>query len=408
MRHSAIHDANRPAKKVARRDLLALAIAAPAAAVLLPTKVAAGPRTLPPRYWTQRIDSSALRPIHASELAAGSAVRGLQEQRLLSTGPISTGAFRRMAVSWPEGTPANRIPQVLLRTRSRTGWSQWSTLHLDSHGPDHSSAEARTSRPTVHSAMVEPSEELELVLAPSSDVSLDVNVHFIQPGTELSSSAATSMAASSVDSEQPAILTRKDWGADETIRESGEPDYGQIRGAFVHHTADPNSYSTDDVPAIIRSIYVYHVRTRGWRDIGYNFLVDRFGRIWEGRYGGIDEPVVGAHTGGYNSSSFGAAVIGTYTTKTPEQVVLRAYRRLIAWKFSMHNVHPLSLVNYPDQKTLPAISGHRDTKATECPGQHLYDALQMLRHDVYLATRIDRRRTVAPQIGSRPVIPPTG
>jgi hypothetical protein len=339
-----------------------------------------------------------LRPIHASELAG---------DLLLSTGRITTDAFSFIAVSWPAGTPANRIPQVLLRTRTRAGWSQWSTLHTDSHGPDRTTAEARTSRPAAHSKMVAPSDALELVLASGNDMSLDIDVHFIQPGTEPAPSIARTMATVSADSDQPTILTRKDWGADETIRESGDPDYGQIRGVFVHHTADLNSYSENDVPAIIRSIYVYHVRTRGWRDIGYNFLVDRFGRIWEGRYGGIGEPVVGAHTAGYNSSSFGAAVIGTYSTKTPEQAVLRAYRDLIAWKFSMHNVQPLSLVDYPNQRTLPAISGHRDTSATECPGELLYDALPVLRREVYLAARTTRMRTVAPQIGPKPVIRPT-
>ena len=68
----------------------------------------------------------------------------------------------------------------------------------------------------------------------------------------------------------------------------------------MHHTVNANDYTADEVPGIMRSIYAYHVKSRGWRDIGYNFLVDRFGRIWEGRYGGIDKPVVGAHTCGYN------------------------------------------------------------------------------------------------------------
>ena len=79
---------------------------------------------------------------------------------------------------------------------------------------------------------------------------------------------------------------------------------------FVHHTDTPNGYAPGDVPAIIRSIYTYHVRSNGWNDIGYNFLVDAYGRVYEGRAGGIDRPVIGAHTEGFNTGSVGIAVIG--------------------------------------------------------------------------------------------------
>ena len=73
-----------------------------------------------------------------------------------------------------------------------------------------------------------------------------------------------------------------------------------MHAGFVHHTVNANDYTRDEVPGILRSIYAYHTQSRGWSDVGYNFLVDRFGRIWEGRYGGVDRPVVGAHTLGYN------------------------------------------------------------------------------------------------------------
>jgi putative cell wall-binding protein len=89
--------------------------------------------------------------------------------------------------------------------------------------------------------------------------------------------------------------------------------------------------------------------------------------------------VVGAHTAGYNSSAFGTSVLGTYTSKAPEDAVLNAYERLIAWKFTLHGVDPQASVAYPEQKTLPAISGHRDADATECPGQLLYDKLGAIR-----------------------------
>ncbi|MPZ96276.1 MAG: hypothetical protein GEU96_15525 [Propionibacteriales bacterium] len=148
---------------------------------------------------------------------------------------------------------------------------------------------------------------------------------------------------------------------------------------FVHHTAGSNWYSRSDVPRLIRGIYAYHVNGRGWRDIGYNFLIDRFGRIWEGRYGGPARAVVGAHTANYNGNSFGAAAMGSLGSVSPTSALLSAYKRLIAWKFALSGVNPTGRVAYPGQKTLPTISAHRDTKATECPGARLYAQLGNIR-----------------------------
>jgi hypothetical protein len=125
------------------------------------------------------------------------------------------------------------------------------------------------------------------------------------------------------------------------------------------------------VPAILRGIYAYHTQTRGWRDIGYNFLIDRFGRIWEGRYGGVALPVVGAHTLNYNENSFAASAIGNYQIAQPSAAMLDAYERLYAWKLSLHGVRP-DTKQLVAGRTFNAISGHRDAAQTACPGVHLY------------------------------------
>ena len=115
--------------------------------------------------------------------------------------------------------------------------------------------------------------------------------------------------------DQPPIVTRAGWGAVESMKRA-EPHYAAaVHMVFIHHTDTPNGYAPDDVPAIIRSIYTYHVRSNGWNDIGYNFLVDAYGRIFEGRAGGIDKPVIGAHTGGFNTGSVGIAVIGNGSSR---------------------------------------------------------------------------------------------
>ena len=133
------------------------------------------------------------------------------------------------------------------------------------------------------------------------------------------------------------------------------------------------------MPAILRSIYAYHVKSRGWSDIGYNFLVDRFGRIWEGRYGGIDQPVVGAHTLNYNDYSFAMSAIGNFETVQPTDAMLRAYGQLFAWKLSLHGVNPASTSQKIGRGTFQAINGHRDAGSTACPGKYLYAQLPLIR-----------------------------
>ena len=124
----------------------------------------------------------------------------------------------------------------------------------------------------------------------------------------------------------PAIVPRSVWGADESIRRNA-PQYGSpVRLAIVHHTAGPNDYSPSQAAAIMRGIQLYHVKSNGWNDIGYNFLVDRFGTVYEGRYGGIDRDVVGAHARGFNTGSVGVAVIGTFETAKPARRLPRRAR----------------------------------------------------------------------------------
>jgi flagellar hook assembly protein FlgD len=186
----------------------------------------------------------------------------------------------------------------------------------------------------------------------------------------------------------PAIVPRSGWNADESIRR-GEPRYADsLRFASVHHTAGANSYTRAQAPAVVRAIELYHVKGNGWNDIGYNFLVDRFGTVYEGRFGGIDRNVIGAHALGFNTGSVGVAVMGTYGDAAPPQPALDALARLLAWRLDIAHVDPLSQVpvvsggseRYTAGKivTLRAISGHRDTGLTACPGDALYGRLDSL------------------------------
>ena len=187
---------------------------------------------------------------------------------------------------------------------------------------------------------------------------------------------------------RPKIYSRSDWGADESWR--GDPSFcSTIQQVHVHHTVNSNDYSEDDVPALLRGIYRYHVKNLGWSDIGYNFLVDRFGRLWEGRAGGPKRAVRGAHTLGFNHASVGVAVIGNFETGRVGKRVIRALVRVAAWKLDAGDGHPRRTVwirssgsdRFRDGRLveLPTIDGHRDTNETACPGRHLYRVLPVVR-----------------------------
>ena len=163
------------------------------------------------------------------------------------------------------------------------------------------------------------------------------------------------------------------------MRDAPSLHYYEVHAGFVHHTVNANDYTRAQVPSIIRGIYAYHTRSQGWSDIGYNFLVDKFGRVWEGRYGGVNRPVVGAHTLGYNDNAFAASAIGNFETARPSRAMIRAYGRLFAWKLSLHGVNAADGRQYVTSDYFKAINGHRDAGATACPGINLYNRIPRIR-----------------------------
>ena len=185
--------------------------------------------------------------------------------------------------------------------------------------------------------------------------------------------------------EAPAIVPRKEWKADERIVRH-TPSYADaVRLSVVHHTAGQNVYSRAEAPAIVKAIQLYHVQGNGWNDIGYNFLVDRYGVVYEGRGGGVDRNVIGAHAQGFNTGSVGVALLGTYSSAAPTAASQKAIQELLAWRLDRAHVDPLSTMTYVSNGSnrfrmgipvfMRAVSGHRDTGLTSCPGDVLYGRL---------------------------------
>jgi len=183
----------------------------------------------------------------------------------------------------------------------------------------------------------------------------------------------------------PPIVPRLSWGADESIRRAPPRYAPKLQLAFVHHTDGSNDYTPAQSAAIVRGIEIYHVKGNGWDDIGYNFLVDKYGQVFEGRYGGVDRNVIGAHVEGFNTGSVGVAVLGTYTGTKISAAAAKALEQLLSWRLDLAHVDPLSTVTYRSggnsrfpagtPVTLRAISGHRDAYFSDCPGNALYAQL---------------------------------
>ncbi|CAN7152026.1 cell wall-binding repeat-containing protein [Knoellia sp. LjRoot47] len=321
---------------------------------------------------------------------------------------IPVGDSSIVGVTWDaHEASGTEVGDVQVRTRSGGRWSAWEELHVDaSHGPDEGTTEAAGARHGSAPLVVgDDVDDLQVgVVTTSGKAPRDLQVDLIDPGASRADSqpALPSAGAAGV---RPTIRTRADWGADESIRK-GSPNYAHIDVGFVHHTAGSNSYGTGDVPGIIRGIYTYHVKSLGWNDIGYNFLVDKWGRMWEGRAGGMDRAVVGAHTLGYNSHSFAMAAIGNYNSTAVPAAVESAYTSLFAWKLGLAHVDPTSTTTLTDADGSPTkvfrnVSGHRDFgdsgKGTECPGTVLYNRIETLRPRIktaqgamFYAPRVDR------------------
>jgi hypothetical protein len=194
----------------------------------------------------------------------------------------------------------------------------------------------------------------------------------------------------------PRIITRAEWGADESIRTSGRA-FAPLRKLIVHHTASPNNPSNP--PGVVRDMYRYHVVDRGYADLGYNFVIDHRGNIYEGRWArnyapgeihdGEDEDglgVMAAHAEGVNAGSCGVVLIGDFSSRQPTDAAVNALVQLLAWKASRHQIDPWDAETYTglfgQVRKFPNIVGHRTVGFTVCPGNGLNGKLDAVRGSV--------------------------
>ena len=217
------------------------------------------------------------------------------------------------------------------------------------------------------------------------------------------------LAGAAGHADRPAVISRRDWGADETLRFGGDgrelwsPAYSPVQKLIVHHTAGENG--DPDPAATVRAVYYYHAVTQGWGDIGYNFLIDAEGRLYEGRHSasgsadageladatpGEDDAgrgVTAAHAYGYNSGTVGIALLGNLNAQDAQPAARETLERLLAWEAERHGLDPLGDGLYTNpvtgaSRSLPNVAAHRDVVATDCPGAVFYATLPQLRDAV--------------------------
>lgn len=341
---------------------------------------------------------------------------------------METAPFTVLGVTWDRTAGLEGV-EIRYRVRVDGDWTDWAGVGATDVAPDANSDDAEgTQRDGTDPIVAVGADGVQIWAEAASGTVTNLKAVLVDPGADPddvgelaagtgSTAAAVTGAATSGDATfrtlgtastdatvrtaalaQPGIISRAGWGADESLR-GCTPDYSrEVVSAAVHHTASTNGYSADAVPGIIRGFYAYHTRPesaggRGWCDIGYNFLVDQYGRIFEGRAGGITSTVVGVHTGGFNSRTIGVAAIGDFSSYGPSAQLAESISQLIAWKFAVHRIPANASVTmvsgggasrYPAGTvvTFNTIYGHRDAALTSCPGQSLYDLLPAIRNRV--------------------------
>ncbi|NKY07537.1 hypothetical protein HF998_11235, partial [Cellulomonas hominis] len=308
---------------------------------------------------------------------------------------VETGEFETVGLTWPAGLDATGL-EAQVRTRTDGVWSDWQTLGTaepTDQTPDDGTVDDRlAARGGTDALWVGSSDAVQLSTTADAAAAGGLRLALVSAGdvtAPVDARVSTASLGSAVTS-PPRVISRAEWGA---RAPSCTPDVAQqIVGAVVHHTAGSNAYANPaEAMAQIRNDQRYHIESRGWCDIGYNFLVDKFGNIYEGRANSLTQPVIGVHAGGFNTGTVGISMLGDYSTTVPSGAQLDAVGQVAAWRLAAYQVDPRSTITYRtgggensrypagSVVQLPAIFAHRDTAFTSCPGQAAYDRLGTVR-----------------------------
>jgi hypothetical protein len=385
------------------------------ALAILPTVTPRAPRPHPVPPAVQTVSIDGIDPAAAASpegrdlvarAASGNLVvaapdKGAAGPRLaLLTSPTTVSSFQLVGVTWRAGTTPAGLT-IDIRVRGTAGWDSWERLAVRDEGPVLSTRSAPVSTPQEPSArtgttplLADPSTGYQVrIRSDRGRLPVDLRLSTIDPGTSPADTAllpARPPAAADATAAKPTIISRAAWGADESLRNGGPWLTSPLLAGVLHHTASSNDYTESAAASQVRAIYAYDTQGLGWSDIAYNFLVDKFGRIYEGRAGGIDTAVRAAHVYGFNENTFAVSALGNYDVAAAPAAMVEAISQVFAWKLGVHNLDPTGTATLTagtgadryaagDTVRVPVISGHRDLGNTACPGRYLYPLLPQIR-----------------------------
>ncbi len=393
---------------------LTLTVATPLAASAAPALPAAQPpRAAASDGGTQRFDVvvPAAAAIGRGDLAATTSDDAVLADEAAGSGRVETPVveadeFQTLGVTWPFGADvAGLAPQV--RVRADGTWSDWQALEIDGDVATPGSPDAAHQRGGTAPLWVGDADAVQLSFAARPAAGPDgmrlvlIDAGDAPAGTaanartstaatgELASTAAAAVAPElqAVATGAPVVITREQWGARPAACASDIA--AGLVSAVVHHTAGNDYGTVAEAIAQIKGDQRYHIEDRGWCDLGYNFVVDKWGNIYEGRDDSLTKPIIGAHTGGANTGQVGVAMLGTYTSVTPSDATQAAVAQIIGWRLGAYHVDPMGTRTYigatgskfpvGSTQTLPVVAGHRDYGATECPGNAGYPVVPAIR-----------------------------
>ncbi len=248
-------------------------------------------------------------------------------------------------------------------------WSDWQTLHRDPHN----------QQKKVTEFFITDAKHRFFQLRSHSTAIKQLSAHFFSPGTTpgFSKPSKSGTTAGVENCEQPTIISREEWCPSGNCPKRGVPQFTKVSHLIVHHSAGTNS--ANDWSAIVRAIWDLHVNGNGWTDIGYNYLIDPDGKVYNGR----GEDILGAHFCARNSNTMGVCVMGNFQNQTPTEKAVTGLVELLSWKAFKEEIDPVGRgLHSSSGLNLLNISGHREGCATACPGDQFFPSFFSIRNRV--------------------------
>lgn len=340
----------------------------------------------------QRItDQSELRRVPAVEVVWN--INPTTEQGLFQLEATVPRGFSFLGIGLTYNTVETELEPVEIRYRTRqtrTNWHEWVEVHYEPGHANNGNVVQWSDILFVPDTVAHQQVQIE-VKSLRNGLLKSVYLHAVNMLEEapVETSAEKSIELEMPQSNQtsacsmPPIVSRDGWCGNYTAcyTPSYTPSVINPTHVVIHHGASPDTYT--DGHAIVRSYWNYHVYTNGWDDIGYNYLIDKYGNIIQGRLNASPETqdVKGAHAGSSNGKAIGICFLGNADVTQATDIQLQRLNEFLAWWFQSRGFDPTSkalIINQAgtEQWYLPRVIGHRDVRpTTECPGNQLHALL---------------------------------